>query len=280
MTKETSLSSLSPREVTKTAEGLIEFPPEIILVFDFEGTQEENSMVRLKAGVTGDVAGATMKEEADDVMDLRAAIAALIYHSSLYDGKKRPKVCCFAGAHKPGGKAGSAKVKEHLHGFGIKEEDIITTETTITTNTDIMQLHSLMRLLHMTSAAIVTTDEHIPRTEQERINHFNTHINAYLKAHGTDYKMPTIYVVGPSSPQLKELEYNGIEQDMMEKKVQPRIEELKSHVTPGGLTEKIAYLLSRFPWLKKYIQPLAERISHPYTPIKLKIIKELAGMRI
>jgi uncharacterized SAM-binding protein YcdF (DUF218 family) len=272
MTKE---GLLIPRETSKTAEGLLELPPQVILVFDFGSTGEEKTKKHL-AQLTGNVAGSIGGKETNDVMDLRAAVASLIYHSTLYKDGNRPKVCCFAGAHKQGGTAGSAEVKEHLIGFGINEDDIITTETTITTTTDIMQLHSLMKQLRMTSAAIVTTDEHILRTEQERINHFNAHI----EAHGADYKIPTIYVVGPSSPELKELQYDKTEQETMEKIVQPRIEELKSQVTPGGLTEKIAYLLSRFPWLKKYVQPLAERISHPYTPTKLKIIKQLAGMRI
>lgn len=245
-----------PREVAKTSEGILNNPPQIILVFDFQDAKEQ---------------------DAKAVMGLRAAVAASIYHSTLYDGKQKPLICCFAGEHKPGGEAGSAKVKEYLLEFGVKAEDIDTRETTITTNTDIMQLHSVMR--HNKNrkidgpVAIITTDWHIKRTEQELVNHFNQHTSAR-------HKMPLFYVIGPSSPELQQLLSDKKETGLEE--LRQRIEDLKPLTPKGGLTEEIAYWLSKYPFLKKYLQPLAEKISHP-TPKKLagiqKILKTLNELK-
>ncbi len=255
---------VSPVEASRSTETLIISPPQIILVFDFESTGEEKKTQRLKAQLRGDVAGSVGEEIASDVMDLRAAVAALIYHSSLYDGKEKPKVCCFAGAHKPGGKAGSTAVKEHLLKFGVNEEDIVTREATITTKFDIMQLFAYMAVHQLTGpAAIITTDWHVSRVIQELKN------NRTYKTHPDKYK---VYVLGPSSEVLAQLPYSAEKTIEMQQRLQ-EISSLKEKDPGGGLTEKIAYLLSRLsanPLIRKTgIQQLAEDISHPDKPERL-----------
>lgn len=233
--------TLTPREASKTTEGLLENPPQTILVFDYQGA-----------------------EKAYEIMRLRAAVAASIYHSKLYPEGNRPRICCFAGAHKAGDKSGSAAVKEHLLACGIDPQDIFTDESTITTTTDITRLHAYMKVHHLEPAAIITTQWHIPRTEQELVNHFN--------AHRHHPQMPKIYIVGPFSGELTKLEYTEDKQEQADK-LKQEIERFKTAVPSGGMTEEIAYLLSVSPsWLRRNLQPLAEFITHPYTPSQLKHI--------
>lgn len=247
-------------EITKNKESIIDKPPQIILVFDYESTGEENTAKRLKAQLTGDVSGSIGEEVASNVMDLRAAVAALIYHSSLYDDEHRPTVCCFAGAHKPGGTTGSAAVKEHLKKFGIKDEDIVTRENTITTKFDIMELFAYMFANEKSVAAIVTTDGHIARVKQEIKNN---------KARKDKY---TFYVIGPSSNELTQLPYSPERKQEMKNRLQ-EIETLKEKDPGGGLTELVAYILSVLSansWVRRNIQEAAEEASHPYFPPPLE----------
>jgi len=238
-------------EKPETLENLFSNPPGLILVFDnYRGATPEKRQV------------------AEETMMVRSLLAAYIYHSNLYSNGEGPTLCCFAGEHEKDGEAGSEKVKKWLKLCGVPEEKIITRQTTNTTRTDITQLHSLAKEHNITEPlAIVTTDDHVKRTQQEIDNHFSHH----LKKHGSDYNLPQIYVLSPSDERLdclKSLYTSGVIQQI-EKYVQ-------GHSLDHGFSETLARLLSSHPWLR-VLQPLAENIAHPHTPKKLARINKFAG---
>lgn len=208
---------LTPVSKDKTAEGLLKNPPRIILVFDYQSASH-----------------------ASEVMNLRSATAGLIYFSNLYTDENRPLVCCFAGQHSEGDISGSDATKKQFLKCGIPEDHIVVRKNTITTNTDISELHALMIARNINGpAAIVTTDWHIPRTEQELVNHFNKHLeNADIPQ-----KIPIIYVIGPSSPEIQQLTFNESNMEKA-KELKQQIAELVNVVPSGGITEAIAYRLS------------------------------------
>lgn len=236
--------SISLSETSNLTEKLLRNPPKLILVFDYAGV-----------------------EEGDKVMKLRSALAASIYHSTLYKENNLPTICCFAGPHSKGDQSGSSQVKNHLMELGIDEKHILTRETTITTNTDIMQLHALMVVRNESPALIVTTDDHVKRTEQEVQNRFKKLENVGKK--------PNIMVISPSTIQLEKLNYREEKKETGEK-LRKLIHSLNQEIPGGGPTEKVAYLLSRHWLLKKYLQPFAEKITHPYTPPNLQRIQRVA----
>lgn len=239
-----SRENISLPKTSNLTERLLKNPPKLILVFDYAGAKD-----------------------GDRVMQVRASLAASIYYSSLYGENNLPIICCFAGPHSKGDKSGSSQVKKHLIELGIDEEHILTKETTITTNTDIMQFHALMVVRKENPALIVTTDEHVKRTEQEIINRFTK-----LEKVG---KKPNIMVISPSTIQLEKLNYKEEKKETGEE-LKNIIQSLNSEIPRGGLTEKVAYLLSRYSFLKQHFQPLAEKITHPYTPLNLQRIQKVA----
>ncbi len=247
-----SAERLVSREPNNTAEGLLDNPPKLILVFDnYRGPKP------------------IQKELAEQTMAVRAFVAALIYHSTLYESDtERPTVCSFAGEHEPGAVPGSEEVRNHLLTFEIPPDKITTRQTTITTTTDMMQLHSLSKELRIKGPmAIVTTDDHVKRTEQELVNHFSSHRDKT--------NVPQIYIVGPSSKELSQLEIPNFLNDSSRGEIMTIV---RSGRLDHGLVEKIAYLISANPALRRYVQPLAERLSHPYTPPKLDRITKISKL--
>lgn len=233
-----------PVELQKSVESFISNPPGLILVFDnFRGVSPEKRSI------------------AETTMHLRSQIASLVYFSDCYTDENRPFLCCFAGEHEKDGPAGSERVKEHLLSFGVPEEKIVTSQTTITTRTDITKLHSVAKARHIDGPlAIVTTDDHVDRTKQEVSNHFSYH----LKKHGLNYPVPRIYVLSPKSEELRGLTIEGRTHDEITQQVN----------LDHGLGEKLATLLAKYPYLRIF-QPLAEKTTHPYTPIRLQKIEKL-----
>ncbi len=235
-------------EKLETPENLFSNPPGLILVFDnYRGPSSEK------------------KQMAEETMMVRALLAAYIYHSDLYSNREGPTLCCFAGEHKKGGEAGSEKVKKWLKLCGVPEEKIITRQTTNTTRTDITQLHSLAKEHHITEPlAIITTDDHVKRTQQEIDNHFSHH----LKKHDPEYKVPQTYVFNPSNERLNRL--NSLYTPEVIQQIEKYVEE---HSLDHGFSETLARILSSHPWLR-VLQPLAEKITHPHTPEVLTSINE------
>jgi len=231
-------------ELSRQAESFISNPPGLILVFDnFRGVS------------------AKKKSLAELTMHLRAQVASLVYFSDCYKDKDKPFLCCFAGEHEKDGIAGSKRVKEHLLSFGIPEEKIITSQTTITTRTDITKLHSVAKARHINSPlAIVTTDDHVKRTKSEVDNHFSYHV----KKHGPNYPIPQIYILSPMSEELKQLTIDG----------RRPMEIVQQVEFDHGYGEKLATILAKYPILRIF-QPLAEKTTHPYTPIRLKRIQKI-----
>ena len=246
------------RQKPSEIESFTKSPPELILVFD-------------------NYRGRNLESIAAKTMEIRAAIAALVYHSNLYSNRKKPIVCSFAGEHEEGIVAGSQKVADHLKNFGIPSEDIVTRSNTNTTTTDLMQLHAFMIAHDLKTAAIVTTDDHVERTKVEIENHFGRG-----RPHG---KRPQIYVWGPSSEITDAL--NSCFDDFDNYKAlglrfvinAGRMQERGSmKELSGGLTEKIATAIARIPVrsLRVRIQKVAEQKTHPHTPVKLQRIQRIS----
>lgn len=233
-------------------ETFVRTPPQVILVFD-------------------NYRGPKLEDVANKTMNVRAAIAALVYYSTLYLHREKPLFCSFAGEHEEGGVAGSQRVASYLADFGIANENIVTRKNTITTTTDLMQLHSFMIANDLQTAAIVTTDDHVQRTKAEIENHFGKG-----RRHG---KKPNIYVLAPSSEITRSLGayFNGFNSDIY-LSIQEAISLGRSGELSGGLTEKIATAITRIPirHLRISIQRTAEQKSHPHTPTDLQRIQKAA----
>ncbi len=264
---------LKPRPTDETAKGLIQDPPVVILCFD--NYRGESPEAQNKVFLT------TVE---------RSEIAATINRSKdLYPEGNRPKIVCFAGEHKPGAIPGSQIVKAALLKLGTEEGDIETRTTTISTTTDITQLHSYIKENHITRpVAIVTSNDHVQRTEQEIINHFKKHIPSRFKRfirmlqgkHAQKIlELPKIYVVSNSSPELNQLSIPAetINSDLFLRHGHAAKAASLDGTLSGGLTEKTATSLSKIPsWLQRdFIQKIAEAANHQHTPKALRRIKRL-----
>ena len=245
------IQEIAPAEQTSSKENILANPPGLILVFDnYRGPSPEQQELAL----------ATMR--------LRAEIAALIYKSDLYSDDQRPDICCFAGEHRQGEPPGSRRVKSLLLELGIPEGKITTRETTITTRWDMIALHSLEKSKKdPRPLAIVTTDDHVPRTWEELKNHFNRH----RATHGKRYQVPTLFVISPASKELDQLNVQGEPQLEMISKLRAQ-----SPLLDHGLPEKAAYIIST---KLRPILPVAEKLTHPYTPPRLERIKTILSKK-
>lgn len=230
----------NPRPPEKCAEGLIENPPQLILVFDnFRGR------------------GKTKEDSAYETMELRASIAAFLYYSDLYqDDSQRPVICCLANKHLPNDKPGSEKIRQLLVTYGVPENKIIARSLTITTKTDISAQHALARELHIEGpTAIVTSIDHVARTEQEIVNH-------YL-AHNSQTPIPKIYVISATTQELQAIDFFPNNQLPLSRRKQ--LDEIIDKELTGRLShgpaEKIAYHLATGKYLR-ILQGPAEFISH------------------
>ncbi len=233
-------------------ESFVNTPPEVILVFD-------------------NYRGSTLEALADKTMEVRAAIAALVYHSNLYTKRKKPFVCSFAGEHEEGQIAGSQKVAEHLKNFGIASQDVISRRNTITTTTDLMQLHAFMIANGLKTAAIITTDDHVKRTKVEIQNHFGR-----VKR---QRERPKIYVLSPSSEITESLHYryDGFD-NYKSMRFAFVINAGRTKELDSGFAEKVAMAIARIPIrsLRMPIQRSVEQKSHPHTPVALQRIQKAA----
>ena len=81
--------------------------------------------------------------------------------------------------------------------------------------------------------------------------------------------------MGPSSKELSQLEVPNFLNDYSWEEIMTIV---RSGRLDHGLVEKIAYLISANPTLRKYVQPLAERLSHSYTPPKLDRITKISRL--
>jgi len=233
-------------------EVLFSNPPQLILVFD-------------------NYRGPKLKGVADKTMEVRVVVASIIYNSRLYqDDSQRPIICCFAREHTPVDIPGSQKVARLLKKFGIPDHKIFTRKNTITTTTDLDQLHAAMISTRIKSAVIVTTDDHVKRTKLEIENHFGRG-----RKHG---KKPLIHVMSPSSAVLDKIWLP----DRFDDQQRAQIAELSSlgmtKELDGGFTEKIATAVAFIPIrnIRLIIQKRAERTSHPHTPNDLARIQRAA----
>lgn len=227
-------------------------PPEVILTFDnYRGRDEKSE----------DLAYKTMR--------VRAAVAATVFHSPIYDEIDEPFMCSFAGEHFEGGRAGSKKVVDNLEDFLVPFDKLILRQNTITTNTDLMQLHALMSARNFRTAAIVTTDDHVARTKLEIGNHFRR---------GEKHKnKPLLYVLSPSSHIVDWLQHNTENNQFVSDEIEPWLQLGRTKLLGGGPTETIATSIARIPFrsLRLPIQKLAERVNHSHTPVKLARIQKM-----
>lgn len=228
-------------------------PPEIILVFDnYRGEDASQKML------------------ADKTMGARTAVAAKIFHSDIYEGRERPKICCFAGEHIKNGPAGSTLVANYLRGFGIPPSKIITRQNTFTTITDYLQLHSYMNKYAKDGpVAVVTTDDHINRATCEWLNHFQR------KSH-KNQKAPQTYFIGSSSPELADLSVRNMDLSLLTK-IQNGIRLGKDRDINHGPLERLALILAKQPaFIRRVMEPIARRPNHPHMPEQLKRIQKIA----
>ncbi len=225
--------------IAETYEGLQQDPPQLILVFDnYRGPNRKQ------------------RDLAFRTMYVRAELAAKIYKAYLYKKNERPIICSFAGEHIDNSPPGSDTVSYILReAFGIPQESIVTRKKTITTRTDIQELHAFI-IGHQINGpvAIVTTDNHVQRTAQEWINHF--------KKKGSNARIPKLYIISPSCniPNIAKSQY-------------PPTTGLNH-----GFSEKIAFGLATIPsdGLRNFLQEQIEAITHPYTPPQLARIQKAA----
>ncbi len=249
------MERLEPRPVTETARGILEDPPQAILCFDnYRGNSPDARAI------------------ASLIMMQRAITALIVSHSKkLYPKENRPKIACFAGEHKKGLVSGSALMKRTLMALGAEESEIETRSTTVSTTTDITQFHSYIKENNITGpVAIVTSDDHIERTEQEIVNHFQKH------KHGP---IPKIYVLSLHSEEIaslplptevrKSLFYLG--------NFSALVKAEREGSLSGGRTEKIATRISKIKHQhrRETVQAVAEFVNHLHTPEALRRIRRV-----
>lgn len=251
---------LIPREVGKTAEGLLQNPPRLILVFDNWRIDYLSAFLNRKPKPESE-------EVAYETMQQRAAVAALLYHSELYTDENRPIICSFAGEHMKGDKPGSQKVAEILRTLAIPASKIVTRETTINTVGDITQLHSLAKELHIDGPiAVVTTDDHVARAEQEMVNHFNSH-----NPDSPRNQVPKFYVISRSLI-LHQVPYVTRPHSGLPYQSDLEFRFQYPFVASHGLAEKVAYQVTK----RKALRPLKRILewpTHRHTPAKLARIE-------
>lgn len=204
---------------------------------------------------------------AEETMEVRSAVAALIYHSQLYkDHSQRPIICSFAAEHEPYGIPGSEKVSYYLTKFAVPDDKILTRRNTITTITDMYQLHSVMHSRGINNAVIVTTNDHVTRTELEVENHFGRG-----RKHG---KMPSIKVASPFSEFLSVLQITGTVDENTKERIMERVGFGQTKLLDGGIMERLAGAVSWIPHrdLRILLQNLSTRVVYPYTPVELERI--------
>lgn len=252
------MERLSPRLPTETSRGILEDPPQLILCFDnYRGTSQ------------------AAKRKASLTMLERGITAMILSHSrKLYSDSNRPKIVCFAGEHRQDLGPGSALMKKTLLGLGATESEIETRATTIATTSDITQLHSYIkeRESDITGAiAIVTSADHIERTEQEIANHFN--------AHSPNNPTPKIYVVSFSSEEMNQLIFptEVINSNLFSENWEDLKQAMEDGTLQGGPTEQVARFISHIHGQRRrnIVQGLAELLNHQHTPKALRRIKRL-----
>jgi len=128
------------------------------------------------------------------------------------------------------------------------------------------QLHSVMHSRSIDKAVIVTTDDHVKRTELEVENHFGRG-----RRHG---KMPTIKVVSPSSEFLSVFQFTSIVEESIKEKIKERVGFGQTNILDGGMMEKLATAVAWIPPrdLRIFLQNLSTRAVYPYTPVELERI--------
>jgi len=240
------------------AERIRSNPPQLILVFDnWRGSKNRTPHTKALEDLT---------------MDTRAAVTARFFHSDLYpDSDFHPIICCFAGKHTPHGIAGSTRVAAILiETFDIPVQKIYLKENTITTTTDLIQLHATLMANSISSTLIVTTDDHVKRTRLEVRNHFSRK--------GRKNKAVQIEVVSPSSSILDELTFASYLADQTKLDIFNAIMEGRSNDLNGGLNETLATIIAGISvrWARKKVQGWAERRTHEYTPAELARIQSAA----
>lgn len=250
------MERLSPRPSAETSRGILEDPPGVILCFDnYRGTSQ------------------TAKRKASLTMLERGITAMILSRSKKpYTETNRPKIVCFAGEHRPDLGPGSALMKKTLLALGATESEIETRATTIATISDITQLHSYIKENNITEPlAIVTSDDHVERTEQEIVNHFN--------AHNARHPIPKIYVVSYASEEINQLFLPGeiINSNLFSENAETLAQAQRDGSLKGGKTEQVARFISRIYGQRQrdIVQGLAELVNHQHTPEALRRIKRL-----
>lgn len=242
----------SSSEVTPQTENILRNPPQLILVFD-------------------NFRGPTRKTLEILTMSTRAAIAALIYHSNLYQNESlRPTIGCFAGKHTPDGIPGSDIVASQLQRYAVPPEKIYTKQNTITTVYDLLQLHTTIQARNIQSVLIVTTNDHLKRTVIEVRNHF--------LRRGKNIKMPQIEVIGSSSEILQKIPIPAHLDERTKRQMFSAIERGKTSLLDSKFQEVTATLIASIPnrMLRRIIQSFAEAKTHRHTPPDLVRIQKAA----
>lgn len=252
------MERLSPRPGAETARGILKNPPRVILIFDNYRGQSNEALRKSEL---------TMLERGITAMRISRA-------PNLYTESNRPKFVCFAGEHTNHSEPGSEALRRILLGLGAEESEIETRATTITTTTDITQLHSYLKEDETNGpASIVTSDDHVQRTEQEIVNHFSKH--------RPGHPVPQLYVVSFSTPEMQKLRLPAevINSELFSQNYQALVVARKDGTLSGGGTEKIARFLSQIParLQRDTIQRAAELLNHQHTPDALRRINKVKG---
>lgn len=237
------------KEITKKSGYLLihdlqNSPPQIIYVFDNYRGEDPVS-----------------KELAQQTMETRAALAALLYHSGLYwQDQERPYVASFAGEHQPSQEAGSHQVAGYLEHFGVPRERIILRTDTITTNSDMMSLHYVIKKERFTSVALATTDDHVVGAALEWINHFHDH--------KTKHKIPNMNIVSPSRLKITPLFTDPLERLGTGNELLAEIDWGTTDLLRGKFSESTGPdIIRRLPKpIRKHLQPFLERMTHGHIP--------------
>lgn len=223
----------SPEQIT--ADEFFRHPPVAILVYDnFTAASERKSQ---------------------QIMQVRCALAAKIWHSELYPtDQERPFIVSFAGVHQGDKIAGSKKVARILRSFKIPDEKIVTRTTTITATGDDRQYHSLAKEREMRlkgPLAIATTNGMAWRSNQSVANHQRVHRD-----------FGPVYVIYPKHILNDLLPIPSALDPRAARKMLKSTALGRSSAVNHGFVEGVAWAFSAIPPLRPFQHKL-EEWSHP-----------------
>lgn len=232
-------------EPPKSPEALLSRPPvAFIIQGDWRGTGHRN-------------------QKAWDTMLSRCAVAAHLYHSTLYEDTARPLLVSFAAEHKPGQEAASTRIAYFLADFfQVAEKDIVVSPRSGNLTGDLTALHAFINRMRARGIqgpmAFITSDDLVTLVSREWQNHFQDH--------QIPHQQPNLSVLSPSSRVLKDIELNHNLPANLEKDIEHYTRIGQNGYTHSGPKVLLANLLAHSP------KPIRQAISSQIQQLRRKHI--------